>query len=142
APVHLPSCLLDLKAGFLRVFVRKVSWGPVARDAALFRPTLERCYALSDAALVSLRPGKWISENLQVGYGRDGFPLDEPGVYEVGAELLLPLVEGRHRVVASPLRVQVAAPHDVSEDDDAFALLKPKAGFWLALGGTAALSSM
>lgn len=86
--------------------------GPSGRTTA-FRPVLRHC--VDEERTVTLdadRPA--IYESAYVGYGRDGFYFDQPGLYELRAEYL---ASDGSRVVSPVARLRVRAP--LSREDEA-----------------------
>jgi hypothetical protein len=131
------TTLLDLKRGALVVEARRLGWSPVQATPQHFRPTIRRQMTPS---WQSLPPGESIENNLQVGFGRDGAFLGEPGTYEVTAHLDLPAEGGTVRIGTPPLRLRVSEPPSRAADRDALDLLDSRAGLFLALGGIRSMS--
>ena len=120
APRDLPSFYLDPKAGYLRIYLRRLDGtdrGPTdafpsaadvaerassgaapaaglfaPRGAAVFQPIVLRDYELDagDPAADQLPDGATISANLNLTFGAAGFSFAEPGTYEVTAVLVVP----------------------------------------------------
>jgi hypothetical protein len=148
-PITLPAGILDPKAGFLEILVRKrtgqVPSGLV--DAVPFVPILQRCFDVAAAGMETLPSGNTLRNNLNLTFGSGGFAFAEPGEYEI-----IPLL-GLYRQVAGidpegepltvelvirgePLRIRVAHPQSLSEERDALTLFRPDVGAWFALGGS------
>ncbi len=131
--------LLDPKAGFLEILIRKtggVSTRSLA-DAESFSPIMQRCVHASPATADSVAPKQSIANNVNLTYGSSGFAFAEPGAYEVTA--LLSFVDqqrGRDFIVRSrPLPIRIAAPMQIEEERDAMDLFRDDVGVYLALGG-------
>jgi hypothetical protein len=105
--------LLDVKGGLLKLFIRRL--GPDATTAQRFRPIIRRCYA---TAAETTQTTEFIARNVGLFYGADGFPFQEPGTYEVTAELPLALLGEPAGTVArsAPLVVRILYPTNRAHD--------------------------
>ncbi len=162
APRAVPSFLIDPKAGYLRIGLRRLDGGDRgalgADDAArrgpagapflppaarVFQPIVVRDYEhdAGDPAADLLPDGASVSANLNLTFGAAGFSFAEPGTYEVSAALVVPDAERGDAVVTSePLPIRISYPHSPDEERDALLLLTRDVGAWLALGGSDVLT--
>lgn len=147
-PIALPPEVLDPKAGFLELLVRRRSGGPAPGDLASatpFIPIMQRCYDLDLATADTLAPGATMRNNLNLTFGSSGFAFAEPGEYEVTALLSFivgPQGEEQNLVIrGQALRIRIAYPHDLGDEHDAQTLLHADVGAWFALGGSDCLLS-
>lgn len=142
-PLDMPSFLLDPKAGFLEILIRRHT-GQSSRGidgARSFIPVVQRCFDRGVAHADRVQPGGSMTNNLNLTYGSGGFSFAEPGTYEVTAVLaIMDESNNRELVVRSqPLRIRVATPKSNLEEKDALDLLRDDVGLYLALGGSSAL---
>lgn len=161
APRDVPSFLIDPKAGYLRVYLRRLDaadrgpldafppagapsdglWAPPG--SRVFQPLVLRDYEHDavDPAADLLPDGATVSANLNLTFGAAGFSFAVPGTYEVSAVLVVPDGEHGDEVVATPpLPIRISYPHSPDEERDALLLLTRDVGAWLALGGSDVLT--
>ncbi|BEL04119.1 hypothetical protein Q0Z83_023100 [Actinoplanes sichuanensis] len=140
-PVALPRNLLDVKAGFLQIMMER---DPGARpaglaDARAFAPLMQRCFTDVTPGPQLLAPGASLSRNVNLTFGAEGHPLDEPGSYRLTPLLTVPDNAGRGFATVirgEPLLIHIGAPASRVDERDAVALLQPGVGAFLAVGGT------
>lgn len=143
--LDLPDYLLDPKAGFLEIVVERTGGtaGPGnAAQARVFRPLVQRCYDVAATPRDIVPPGGKVSRNASISYGAGGFTFIEPGNYTVTAVLgLTPGNPPQYELVfrSEPIALRVAYPKTVEDERDALELFRPDIGYYLALGGSAAL---
>lgn len=143
-PLELPPVLLDPKAGFLELLVRRTH-GTSTRslqDAEPFVPILQRCHDVDPTSFDTVASGESIRNNVNLTYGSSGFAFAEPGAYEVTALLaVFDRDTERDLIVRSePLRIRVATPQSIEEERDAIDLFRDDVGAFLALGGNRTLT--
>jgi hypothetical protein len=146
--VSLPPEVLDPKAGFLELLVRRTTAarpGPLA-DAVPFVPIMQRCFDLSPSAADVVPPDGTLRNNLNLTFGSGGFTFAEPGSYVITPLLSFTGPDGRGGdqdlvIRGRDLLIRIAAPHSVGEEHDALTLLRPDVGAWFALGGSDCLTS-
>jgi hypothetical protein len=82
-----------------------------------------------------------LRNNLNLTYGSSGFAFAEPGEYEVTAVLSVFDEPNRRELIArsEPLRIRVATPKSMEEENDAMTLLRDDVGLYIALGGSDSL---
>jgi hypothetical protein len=154
APVVFPSNLLDPKAGWLEILIRRSvgidsGAGPSSlADAVPFVPIVVACELERPdaAAAAAVGVGTAMANNLNLTFGSGGFSFAEPGTYDV-----IPLVGFTTRagdlpvaeivIQGQPLRIRIGYPRDAGEEADALVLTRPDVGTWFALGGTDSLGS-
>lgn len=140
-----PKFILDPKAGFLEVLIKRVHSGAVGRvstAAESFTPLVQRCFQWDAADAVRLKDGESIEDNINLTFGSGGFAFAEPGTYDVSA-LLVIFDQGQQRDLVVPsntVRIRVAAPRSDDDERDAMNFFTPEVGMYLTLGGSAALS--
>lgn len=142
-PETIPSFFLDPKAGFLELLVRRRT-GDSSRgfsDAKAFVPVVQRCFEWGAADVVTVPHGGSIKNNLNLTYGSGGFAFAEPGSYDVTALLaIFDQVNQRELIVRSEtIRIRVATPKTIEEENDALLFFRDDVGLYLALGGSDAL---
>jgi hypothetical protein len=142
---ELPPQFLDPKAGFVEVLIRRHrSDDPTGlRGADLFVPLLQRCYDTSAETMDRLPPGATIRDNLNLTFGSSGFSFAEPGIFDVTALLVIPVIENEQwkaDLVArsNTQRVQIAHPTRL-EEHDLGDLFDEQVGTYFAVGGSPAL---
>jgi hypothetical protein len=145
--LRLPRHVLDLKAGQLELLVRR--WepdlGPVAArlaESKSFSPIMRRCFVVAAGSTVELGYGDSLHMNTSLVYGADGFTFKKEGAYEVVPVLTFPAAEDEgvdDLVVGEPLRIRVAPPSPVEEQDGETLVGRADVGAYLALGGSPAL---
>lgn len=141
--------LLDPKSGFLEVMIGRRTAGPQsASHMHHFHPLYERCMDVAEDDVVVLKPGKFVSENLNLTFGASGFSFAEPGLYDirvVGSSVIntddadpdndLELI-----YVSNQLTIMVGMPR--SREDEAevtTVLFREDVGTYFTLGGSAHL---
>ena len=138
--VQLPPEVLDPKAGFLELLVRRVTGraGPALAEARPFVPMMQRCFDATISAEDARPASGSLRNNLTVTFGSGGFAFAEPGEFGITPLLAIPTRDGRQdRIVrGAELRIRVAHPHDMAEEHDAMTLFRPDVGAWFALGGS------
>lgn len=146
-PIELPPGVLDPKTGFLEVLIRRRSGilPTGLRDAVPFVPIMQRCMDQTAMAPDVLQPGATMRNNLNLTFGSGGFAFAEPGEFEI-----IPLLgftveddtgERAELVIrGESLRIRVAHPHSLDEEQDAMTLFRTDVGAWFALGGSDCLS--
>lgn len=137
--IILDEDLLDPKKNVLKITLMRLGWAPVQAVARFVRPALRRRV---QSKIRQVKPGNFIETNIQVGFGRDGWLLAEPGVYSVSAFLDLPFGDYASRIEATPVRVRVREPRSFQGEREALDLLNPETGLYFALGGTRLLSGV
>jgi len=142
--VSLPPKVLDPKAGFLEVLIKRRrgrSTGSL-EYAQPFVPAMTRCYDMDQPKFLKLQPGESYSDNLNLTYGSAGFTFAEPGEYDI--IILLAFYDRdnrREQVVRSkPLRIRVATPKVHDEEREAMVLFREDVGLYMALGGSDGLT--
>jgi hypothetical protein len=150
-PVELPPEVLDPKAGFLEILVRRRTGTiPVGLlDTVPFVPIMQRCFDPRALAAESLQPGATVRNNLNLTFGSGGFAFAEPGEYEIipllGFTVQVPggdedEPETVELVIrGEPSRIRVAHPQSRAEERDAMTLFRSDVGAWFALGGSDSL---
>ncbi len=143
--VTVPKFILDPKAGFIEIVIRRVNagaFGPGGSDALAFVPAMQRCFEWDAADAVALAHGDRITDNVNLTFGSSGFAFAEPGTYDVTALLVLFDQQRQRELVArSPtLRIRIASPKTTDEERDAMQFFTDDVGLYLALGGSPALS--
>lgn len=143
SPVNVPAEVLDPKAGFLELLVQRRG-GTAARglvDAVPFVPIMQRCFDLDPRIADVVGHGESLRNNVNLTFGSSGFAFAEPGEYDVTPLLALPTRDGRELVVrGEALRIRVAHPHDMGQEQDATVLFRSDVGAWFALGGSDCLA--
>jgi hypothetical protein len=142
--VEIPKFLLDPKAGFLEVIIRRVHSGAVGRvstAAESFTPLMQRCFQWDAADAVRLREGESIEDNINLTFGSGGFAFAEPGTYDITALLVIYDESQQRDLIASSntIRIRIGAPRSDQEEQEAMEFFTPEVGMYLALGGSAAL---
>lgn len=132
----VPKFLLDQKSGFLEITIEREGGKPQH-----FHPLVHRCCDLAqESTLMQLPHGEAMVDNASLVFGSSGFPFAEPGNYRIRAVLSLGGENGEtdfQRVTFSnDVRIRVSAPHSRAEERHAYDLFDPRAGQYLALGGT------
>jgi hypothetical protein len=140
---NLPSFLLDPKAGFLELLIRRRTGSSSSgfSDTKAFVPFIQRCFEWSTADTANVPQGGSIKGNLNLTYGSGGFTFAEPGSYDVTALLVIfDEVLQRELIVRSEtIRIRVATPKTLEEENDALLFFRDDVGLYLALGGSDAL---
>lgn len=112
--------------GFLQVGISK----PGGRTS-IYRPLIQQCSDPEMIMLDSKTPA--VYDSAYIGYGKDGFYFDAPGVYELRAIYHAP---DDSRVLSNVLRLRVDAPIDEQERDIAEHFLGDEQGWLLYLLGS------
>jgi hypothetical protein len=144
--VEVPKFLLDTKAGFLEVSIRRVHAGSTAgggSGAASFSPVMQRCFQWDAADDMRLQPGESMEDDVNLTFGSGGFAFAEPGTYDIHALLVLFDNVAQRELVArsNTLRLRIAAPRSDDEEHDALDFFTPSVGMYIALGGAPTLKS-
>jgi hypothetical protein len=142
--IEIPKFMLDPKAGFLEVLIRRVNSGAVGRastGAESFTPLMQRCFQWDAADSVRLGDGESMEDNINLTFGSGGFAFAEPGTYDVTTLLVLFDENQQRELIASSntVRIRIGAPRSDDEERDAMQFFTPDVGMYLALGGSAAL---
>ena len=142
-PLPLPRTILDPKAGFLEVLIRRIDAGRAGSGAGAgggagqsFVPITTRCFDLTADDQMVLAVGDTHHDNLNLNFGAVGFAFAEPGLYEITA-LLVVIESGSRRELVTPsntLRIRVAYPKTDEAERTAEVLFRPDVGRWFALG--------
>ncbi|PPK96149.1 hypothetical protein CLV92_105251 [Kineococcus xinjiangensis] len=146
--VAVPREALDVKAGLLRILVRRRAEdatastdGTAQPDVEAYAPVLHRCYALDSGRVVRLQPGESLHDNLNLSGGASGSPFAEPGRYTIQPVLTLPSGDGAEApsllVAGEELDVTVDPPPRAAAREGFDPLPGPGVRAALALGGTA-----
>ncbi|MGY1694611.1 hypothetical protein ACI780_06810 [Geodermatophilus sp. SYSU D00814] len=140
---QLPPEVLDPKAGFLELLVRRVTGrtGTPLAQAQPFVPIMQRCFDVDASAPDALPPGQSLRNNVNLTFGSGGFTFAEPGEFGITPLLSFIVERGPDQyedlVIRGPeLRIRIAHPHDLDEERDALILLRPDVGAWFAMGGS------
>ncbi|MGV3722859.1 MAG: hypothetical protein ACO1SX_18310, partial [Actinomycetota bacterium] len=143
APQNLPHFLLDPKAGFLEVLIRRRTGEPGSSFAGArsFVPVVQRCFEWSAADVASVPHGGSIRDNLNLTFGAGGFAFAEPGTYDVTLLLGIQDQEQRRELVArSETQVlRIGTPKSDEDERAALILFREDVGLYLALGGSPGL---
>lgn len=142
--VDIPPVLLDPKAGFLEVLIRR--WegesnsGNLA-NADIFVPIYQRCFDLDESVFDIIPTGQSIKDNLNITFGSGGFAFAEPGAYDVTALVALyDSANQQDRIIRSnTLRIRIGVPKSKTEEKDGMVLLRSDVGLYFALGGSDSL---
>lgn len=140
-PVDIPPVLLDPKAGFLEVLIRRWNGDSNSGDLAnadIFVPIYQRCFDLDESVFDIVPTGQSIKDNLNITFGSGGFAFAEPGVYDVTALVAMyDSSKQQDRIVRSnSLRIRVGVPKSSAEEHDGMVLLRSDVGLYFALGGS------
>ena len=141
--VSVPKFLLDPKAGFVEVLIRRAPAGaPVpGGQARAFTPVMQRCFQWDAADSFQLPVGASMKDNLNLTFGSGGFAFAEPGTYDVTVLLVLFDEQQQREFVArsNTVRVRIATPKSIEEETEALDFFTPDVGLYLSLGGTPTL---
>lgn len=143
--IEIPKFMLDPKAGFLEVLIKRVNSGAVGRAstaAESFTPLMQRCFQWDAADAVRLGDGESIEDNINLTFGSGGFAFAEPGTYDV-TTLLAIFDEAQQRdliVASNTIRIRIGAPRSDRDERDAMEFFTSEVGMYLTLGGSAALT--
>ena len=144
ANINLPWYLLDPKAGFVEMIIKRVDTTE-DRDhpeGRTFQPIAHRCFDLAQDPMAAdiVPPMGKISNNVNLTFGSSGFTFASPGDYQVRAVLTLSWVNGPTLTYRSNvLRIRVGYPRTRDEERDTMELFRWDVGHYIALGGSAAL---
>ncbi|MBE2224826.1 MAG: acetyltransferase [Anaerolineae bacterium] len=139
--VNVPPVLLDPKAGFLEVLIRRWQGDSNSGDLAnadIFVPIFQRCFDLDESVFDIVPNGQAIKDNLNITFGSGGFAFAEPGVYDVTALVAMyDSTNQQDRIIRSnTLRIRVGVPKSNAEEQDGMVLLRSDVGLYFALGGS------
>jgi hypothetical protein len=142
--VTIPKFILDPKAGFIEIVIRRVHagvFGPGNGQSVSFAPAMQRCFEWDSADQLFLQNGQSLSDNVNLTFGSGGFAFAEPGTYEVTALLVLFDEPGQRELIAksNTLRLRIGAPRTDEEERDAMQFFTDEVGLYLVLGGSRAL---
>jgi hypothetical protein len=143
--IEMPSFMLETKAGFLEVVIKRVNSGAVGRAstaAESFTPLMQRCFQWDAADTVRLKDGESMEDNINLTFGSGGFAFAEPGTYDV-TTLLVIFDQAQQRdliVPSNTVRIRIGAPRSDQDERDAMDFFTPEVGMYLTLGGSAALT--
>lgn len=137
--MELPRFLLDPKAGFLELVIKRRTTpaGGGTDSAMVFRPIIQRCFdmQLSGADVVPHR--EKLVDNVNLTFGSGGFTFIEPGEYEVTAFFVWQKAAQDIRTIRSnTLNIRIAYPKTLEEERDGTNLFRPDVGYYFALGGS------
>jgi hypothetical protein len=141
--INVPGYLLDPKAGYLEILVRRISSGTPEDDSAYhFRPVMERCFDLSPETMDYIPHNETMTNNLNITFGSGGFTFAEPGEYEITAVLAIPNWDYGIELVtlSNTLTIRVGYPRNEEDERDALVLFRNDVGLYFALGGSDGLS--
>jgi hypothetical protein len=142
--MELPRFLLDPKAGFLELVVKRrtsPAGGGIPSTGMIFRPIIHRCFDMDLAAADVVPNGGTLVDNVNLTFGSAGFTFIEPGDYEVTAVFMWQKAFRDIRTIKSaPLSIRVAYPKTDEEERDGQDLFRRDVGVFFALGGSDALS--
>ncbi|HEY5981086.1 MAG TPA: hypothetical protein VIT41_15785, partial [Microlunatus sp.] len=141
----VPRHALDVKAGMLDLIIRRrvPASGRTSTEHEVFRPVMQRCFAVGGLDRLALQPGESIHDNINLAFGSAGSPFMEPGGYVITPRLTLyggRAGEIRTVVEGVQLQVDVRPPGSRMEERDAELLWRNDVGVSLALGGAACLT--
>jgi hypothetical protein len=139
--IDIPPVLLDPKAGFMEVLIRRWNGDSNSGDLAnadIFVPIYQRCFDLDESVFDVIPSGESIKDNLNLTFGSGGFAFAEPGVYDVTALVALyDSSQKQDRIIRSnTLRIRVGVPKSNAEEQDGMVLLRSDVGLYFALGGS------
>jgi hypothetical protein len=118
---------LHPKATMTQIAIRKPSGRTVH-----YRPMIEHCVDDARTAILnSERPA--IYNSAYIGYGKDGFYFDQPGVYQLRAIYIAP--DGSH-VVSPALSLRVRSPYTATDEEVADLFMGNEQGQLLYLLGS------
>jgi hypothetical protein len=143
--IDIPPVLLDPKAGFLEVLIRRWTGDSNSGDLAnadVFVPIYQRCFDLDESVFDVVPSGGSIKDNLNLTFGSGGFAFAEPGVYDVTALVAIyDSTNKQDRIIRSnTLRIRVGVPKSNAEEQDGMVLLRSDVGLYFALGGSDGLN--
>lgn len=141
--MELPRFLLDPKAGFLELVVKRRTTpsGGTNDQGTVFRPIVHRCFDMKLAGADVVPHGDKLVDNVNITFGSAGFTFIEPGEYEVTAVFVWQKASRDVRTIKSNiLNIRVAYPKTNEEERDGQNLFRQDVGYYLALGGSDVLS--
>ncbi|HEY5785973.1 MAG TPA: hypothetical protein VIT65_14465 [Microlunatus sp.] len=143
-PRCVPRHALDVKAGMLDLLIRRrnVASRQTSTESQVFRPVMQRCFAVGGLDRLPLQPGESMHDNVNLAFGSAGSPFMEPGAYVITPRLTLyggKRGEIRTVVEGVQLQVDVRPPGSHAEERDAELIWRNDVGVSLALGGAACL---
>lgn len=143
--LKVPKFLLDPKAGFIEISIRRVHAGSNVgiAGAGSFAPVMQRCFQWDAADDMRLNPGESMEDDVNLTFGSGGFSFAEPGTYDVHALLVLFDNVAQRELVArsNTVRLRIAAPRSDDEEHDALDFFVPSVGMYIALGGAPTLKA-
>ena len=143
--VEVPKFLLDPKAGFIEISIRRVHAGSNVgmAGAASFAPVMQRCFQWDAADDMRLNSGESMEDDVNLTFGSAGFSFAEPGTYDVYALLVLFDNVAQRELVArsNTVRLRISAPRSVDDEHDALDFFVPSVGMYIALGGAPTLKA-
>lgn len=93
--------------GFVQIGIRRPSG-----HIMVYQPLIEHCVASELVKLDVDRPA--IHESAYIGYGKDGFHFDQPGIYQIRATYSAP--DGS-QVTSNILQLRVRSPRNAADED-------------------------
>jgi hypothetical protein len=134
---RVPECILDPKAGFINMMIKKIVSPTGRSEIKKFRPIVHRDFSMMHMNIIELvNGGAPLVNNINLHFGTAGFTFAEPGRYEVFA-LIYHYIDGYPYLVQSnPINIIVRYPRTSEEEIEADTLLSKEAGYYFALGGT------
>jgi hypothetical protein len=142
-PLNIPRFLLDPKAGFLEMLIKRrtLGSGPGLTGAMSFTPVVQQCFEWDTAASDLVPPQQAISDSVNLTFGSGGFAFAEPGAYEVTAVLVIQDRDNERDFVvrSNTVQIRIAAPRTDEDEADALRLFRNDVGLYIALGGSDAL---
>lgn len=142
-PLNIPRFLLDPKAGFLEVLIKRQTMGsaPGLAGAMSFAPVVQQCFEWDTAESDLVPAQQTIADSINLTFGSGGFAFAEPGAYEVTAVLVIQdRTNERDFVVRSnTVQIRIATPKTAQDEADALQLFRNDVGLYIALGGSDAL---
>ncbi|GAX60130.1 transposase and inactivated derivatives, TnpA family [Candidatus Scalindua japonica] len=142
--MNLPKFLLDPKAGFLELVVKRRTSPAGGGDSSkryVFRPIMQRCFDMDVASADIVPQGGKLVENVNLTFGSAGFTFVEPGDYDVTAVFTWPKSRKEYRTIKSSiLPIRIAYPKTDEEEKDGLELFRWDVGYYFALGGSDVLT--
>lgn len=144
-PLRVPATILDPKAGFIELLVRRIARGQVS-DAApqSFQPIVTRCFEIGENQTATIPDGGHLDDNVNLTFGASGFMFAEPGTYEVQALLVVGGREGTSQVEritrSEKMQITIGYPEGRSDYQLADEIFQADVGRWFALGAPARLN--
>jgi hypothetical protein len=142
-PLNIPRFLLDPKAGFLEVLIKRQTMGsgPGLAGAMSFAPVVQQCFEWDTADKDLVPAQQTISDSINLTFGSGGFAFAEPGAYEVTAVLAIQDRDNERDFVvrSNTVQIRIATPKTDQDEADALQLFRNDVGLYIALGGSDAL---